>query len=679
MAEALRLFLVEDDDDIALLIRKSLERADYHVTSCRTAAGALTVLGHAHSTFDLVLLDQRLPDMSGLDLLQTLNREGITTPVLMVTGHGGEHLAAQVLRAGALDYVVKDPALGFLTELPKRVSESLTRHRLQHHNRLLSAALESARDGILITDLEGTLVHVNKALEQLTGYTRQELIGQKLHHFQSALDPQGDYIRKSQTIQGRSSWPAELVNRRKDGSLFETSLTVSPIVDGRGALTHFVAIYRDISDRKLLERQLVQAQKMQSVGTLAGGVAHEFNNLLAGIQGYAALGEREPDLSPTLKEFLGYIVQLTDRAANLTRQLLAFARKPALSRQPTRMDKLLLATADLVRNTLRLEVEVDLPPACPSPAPPLTGEGRGVGYRDGSGGEPLLALADANQLQQVLVNLTLNARDAVALRPGSLSAAAEAKAAPVVFRLRHALLSAEQPAFPGNVPPGDYVVLEVQDHGQGMTPEVLGQALDPFFTTKEIGQGTGLGLPVALGIVHGHQGHLTIDTAPGQGTTVGLYLRRLTEVMGAQHVPGFEAGLVLEPESVTPRSILVVDDEEAVLDVIRRYLEKAGHQVLCATSGKQGVALLAEGRHVDLVILDLMIPHEEAGHTFRSLREQRPDLPVLLCTGLVQAGPGLPLLEEPSVGLLRKPFKMNELWYAVDQELADRPDSGGRP
>src|SRR4029077_13400064 len=148
-------------------IRKGLERAGHHVTGCRTAADALIVLGH--SSYHLVLLDQRLPDMSGLDLLQALSREGITTPVLMVTGYGDEQLATQVLRAGALDYVVKDPALTFLVELPKRVSESVTRHRLQDLNRLLIEALESARDGIMITDLQGTIMHVNGALEHMTG------------------------------------------------------------------------------------------------------------------------------------------------------------------------------------------------------------------------------------------------------------------------------------------------------------------------------------------------------------------------------------------------------------------------------------------------------------------------------------------------------------------------------
>jgi len=162
MSEPLRLFLVEDEDDIAYLMRKSLERAGHHVTVCRTAADAMIVL--SHSQFNLVILDQLLPDMEGLELLQNLVSEGINTPVLMVTGKGDEHLATQVLRAGALDYLVKDRALAFLGELPKRVSESVTRHRLQHLNRLLIEALESARDGVMVTDLNGVITHVNSSL-----------------------------------------------------------------------------------------------------------------------------------------------------------------------------------------------------------------------------------------------------------------------------------------------------------------------------------------------------------------------------------------------------------------------------------------------------------------------------------------------------------------------------------
>jgi C4-dicarboxylate-specific signal transduction histidine kinase len=237
-------------------------------------------------------------------------------------------------------------------------------------------------------------------------------------------------------------------------------------------------------------------QKMRSVGTLAGGVAHQFNNILAGIQGYAALGLRQPGLSPELARFLKDIVALADRGANLTRQLLTFARKPVLTRYPINLPGLLSETAAMLRQTMDVKVELPEP----------------IGD-----GQPLRVLADASQLQQVLVSLAQNARDALA------------QPEPIHFRLESALLDDFVTAFPEDVPPGDYALVEIRDHGQGMTSEVLEHAFDPFFTTKELGQRAGLGLPVAWGITQGHDGHLTLDSSENQGTTVRLYLPRLAE------------------------------------------------------------------------------------------------------------------------------------------------------
>ena len=245
--------------------------------------------------------------------------------------------------------------------------------------------------------------------------------------------------------------------------------------------------------RKQMERQMVQAQKMQSIGTLASGVAHEFNNLLAGVTGYASLGMEDAAITPTLREFLQQILTLSDRAASLTRQLLAFARQPPLWRQSLPIEELIHATADLVRRSLRTEVELDL--------------------QAGPDRAPLLVEADVGQMQQALVNLALNARDAQ-----------EGQAAKMTFRLRPLKLESPRAAFPEIVPPGEYVVLEVIDAGAGMAPEVLSQSLDPFFTTKDVGRGTGLGLPVVFGIVRAHQGLLTIESALDQGTTVAIYL-----------------------------------------------------------------------------------------------------------------------------------------------------------
>ncbi len=641
-SESLHLFLVEDNEDIALLMRRSLERAGHKVTCCRTAADALIVL--SHSSFQLVLLDHKLPDQSGLDLLQDLKKEGITTPVLMVTAYGDEQLATHVLRSGALDYIAKDQGLNFLAELPKRVVESVKRHRLEDMNRLLIQALESARDGILITDLQGSILHVNRALEGMTGYNREELQGQNPRIFKSDVHSRDFFSDMWQTILKRNSWQGELVNRRKDGTFIDSSLTISPILDNRGQLTHFVGIFRDVSERRQLERQLLQAQKMQSIGTLAGGIAHEFNNLLAGIQGYAALGVREADLSDSTREYLNFIIQLTDRAAQLTRQLLAFARKPALSRQPTNLLQMLASTADLIRHTISSEVKLTLP-------------------EEAKDENNFMALADANQLQQVLVNLALNARDAILTRQNESPVDSEEE--PIQLSLEVVKLPGDFHAFPDKVPAGSYLVLQVQDHGTGMDSEVLSQALDPFFTTKGVGRGTGLGLPVAFGIVHGHQGFLTVDSQPGQGTCVRIYLPQLPVSRTASESSAKDTNRALDPEKVATKKILVIDDEDAVLDVVRRFLEIVGHQVITVSSGKRALEYLRSQQGVDLVILDLMIPREEGAKNFESLRELCPNLPILLCTGLLHSDTSTKMPIEEAAGILRKPFRMNELWHEV--------------
>lgn len=657
MSDLLRLFLIEDDEDVALLIRKVLERAGHEVVRCRTGADAIILL--AQTAFDLVLLDHLLPDMRGDEVLERLSRDGVTAPILIITGYGDEQLATRVLHAGALDYIVKDPALAFLGELPKRVVESVRRHRLERTNQLLVQALESARDGVMITDLQGTILEVNRALENLTGYPRHDLIGQTPRLFKSGVHSAAFYARMWQTILARGSWQGELTNRRKDGQLRETSMTISPIVDHHGRLTHFVGIQRDITEHKQLERQVLQMQKMQSIGTLAGGIAHEFNNLMAGINGYASLGLREPDPGEPLTEFLQNILDLSERAATLTRQLLAFAHKPALVRQRTALPGLLRSSAELVRRTLHQEVLLDI----------------------AAGSDPVsefLVEADANQLQQALINLALNARDAIRERctsrwpgrgegpRGPLDAAALPS---ITFRLRRHRQEEELPAFPQAVPPGSYVVIDVLDEGAGMAPQVLAQSLDPFFTTKEVGQGTGLGLPLVYSIVQGHQGFLTIDSSPATGTSVSLYLPPYQPPLPEVALPIRRGEAeVVQPDQPQSRTILVVDDEEAILDVVRRFLELAGHRVCCATSGQEAVSRIAD-HPVDLVILDLMMPREDPQVTFQRLRHRQPDLPVLLCTGLSENQPIPQLLHQPRTGLLRKPFRMNELWYAVKQAL----------
>jgi two-component system cell cycle sensor histidine kinase/response regulator CckA len=311
--------------------------------------------------------------------------------------------------------------------------------------------------------------------------------------------------------------------------------------------------------------------------------------------------------------------------------------------------ELVRGTAELVGRTLYQEVVVDLP-------------------ADERACQALVVEADANQLQQALVNLALNARDALLARQAQ-AGSSPASTEPIVFRLRPAVLTSEQPGFPQPVPPGDYVVIEVEDRGAGMTADVLNQALDPFFTTKEVGQGTGLGLPMVFGIVQAHQGYLTLDSDPRRGTRVSLYLPRA--VPAADAVPPSRLGEAEggEPETAPNRAILVIDDEEAVRDVVRRFLRIAGHVVTCVASGQEALERLNSGHPCDLIILDLMIPREDALTTFQLLRQRHPDVPVLLCTGLPQTDPAPEMLRNGAAGIIRKPFRMSELWHAVKQAL----------
>jgi signal transduction histidine kinase len=321
-----------------------------------------------------------------------------------------------------------------------------------------------------------------------------------------------------------------------------------------------LGIYRDAWERRQLEARVLQSQKLHAVGLLAAGVAHEFNNLLTGLGGYATLGLREPGVAEPVRDFFRKIAALAQRAARLTRQLLSATRRPAVSREPVVLEDHVRSAAEVLAVLLGNDVTltVDLP------AP---------------GGPPLLALADANQLQQAFLNLVLNARDALTA-PG-----------PIVCRLRHVVYDQEQPAFPGNIPAGDYAVIEVQDRGSGMTREVLDRALDPFFTTKEPGRGTGLGLPMVLGVAHSHHGHLRIDSEPGRGTCVGLYLPRWTGPADGPAASEDATGLVAEREHLWGRHCLVTHDPQEVLGLVRYCLDRHGPRVTCAVSSSEELRL----------------------------------------------------------------------------------------
>lgn len=631
--ESLRVFLLLPEGEIYESVCAALKDPGFDCVWCRSVSDALIVL--THRKFDLLISQAVLSTMSGLDLVSVLDKEGIELPSLMFLGPEDTRLP----RASTGQVCEFLPlSEDFAAKLAERARSAVAKHRLEQANRVYIAALESARDGIMITDLQGVVLHVNRALESLTGFSRDEMIGRPSRILCTGDQSSELHARLWLAVKQRASWQGELTERRKDGSLIDVSLTVSPILDSRGRLTHCVAIERDITSRKVMENQLVQAQKMQSLGTLAGGVAHEFNNLLTGILGYAGLALDHAEDREQQKEFLGEIVSLAERAAGLTKQMLAYARKSPANRQPISVAKVVNQTAELVSRTLHLQLVLE-----------------GV---DEAGA--LHIDADANQLEQVLVNLILNARDAL---PGGASA---------TVAVHQEMLAAGGAGFPDKIPPGDYVVLEVRDKGHGMAPEVLSRAVDPFFTTRPVGKGTGMGLSVVLGIVHNHHGFLTIESKSGSGTTVRVYLPRLRDsFQEAAVVDSF-----IEPEPISPARILVHDDEAAVLDVVRRYLEDAGHRVLCARDELELLELARQPGAIDLAILDQLPQSAAGGSLVGQLLAHRPRLPILYCPGRPLDRSSNEQTEHQRV--LWKPFRMNELGFAVQELLTSQTEDSAQ-
>ena len=623
--QSLRVFLLLPEGDIHLSVTGALKSPEFEQVWCRSASDALIVLGH--STFDLLISSVVLPEMSGLDFIASLDAEGIDLPSVMLLGPDDMRLLRHP--SGRVRDIVP-LSEDFAARLPDRAREAIAKHRLEQANRVYVAALESARDGIMITDLQGVVLHVNRALEMLTGFSREELMGRPSQVLCSIEQNAELCARMWLAVKQRTSWQGELIDLRKDGSRIDVSLTVSPILDSRGRLTHCVAIERASAPRRMIDSQFLQAQKVQSLGTLAGGVAHEFNNILTGIMGYAGLALSHGEEKQSRDEFLEAVLSLAQRAAVLTKQMLAYARRSPVNRRPLSVADLCRGTVELVERTLHQTVAVE-----------------GI---DDDGA--LRIDADVSQIEQVLLNLILNARDA--MEPGGI----------VTIAARCENLTTSMAGFPENVPPGDYVHLEVRDRGHGMSPEIMSRAFDPFFTTRPVGKGTGMGLSVAMAIVRDHLGFLTIESTLGSGTVVGVFLPRLLE-HGEEDTPEDPS---IEPEPVRPARILVHDDEAAVLDVVRRYLEAAGHQVLGARDETEALELARGSDSIDMAIVDNVPSSLETGGLIGQILELRPQLPLLICTGqpledsVIQPG--------SRQRVLRKPFRMNELGFAVQELLS---------
>ena len=370
-------------------------------------------------------------------------------------------------------------------------ARDVTERKTAETDRLrLVTAIQQAAEGVVITDPSGTIVYVNPAFEDITGFAPHEAIGHNPRILKSGVHDNLFYGNLWKTIKAGQVWGGHFINKRKDGSHYEEEATISPVKDDSGKIINYVAVKRDVSSEVLLQKQLLEAQKMEAVGTLAGGIAHDFNNLLQVINGYAEMALLKIRKGDRSHSELSEIKQAAKSAAELTQGLLTFSRRVESKLRPIDLNHELKKVAKLLARTLPKMIEIDM-----------------------SLSEQLYTvLVDPSQLQQVIVNLAVNARDAMPNK------------GKIVIETRNVRLDSDYCKTHLGTSPGDYVALTISDNGVGMDEQTRRHIFEPFFTTKETGKGTGLGLAIVFGIIKSHGGNIICYSEPGTGTTFKIYL-----------------------------------------------------------------------------------------------------------------------------------------------------------
>jgi PAS domain S-box-containing protein len=501
--------------------------------------------------------------------------------------------------------------------------------------RLQSVALNAAANAMVITDRDGTVEWINPAFTALTGYSADEALGRNPRDLvRSGVHDQAFYQNLWDTVLAGHVWRCgDMTNRRKDGSLYQEAQTITPVKDARGAVTHFIAIKRDLTEQRHLEAQLNQAQRMESVGRLAGGIAHDFNNLLTVINSYAQLAAAELREGDPLHEMLQEIEGAGQRAAALTRQLLVFSRRQVV--QPVVFD-LHAVVADMEKMLQRLigeDVALVVTPA------------DHVGH----------VKADPGQIEQVIMNLAVNARDAMPAG-GALTLETANVELDEAYVAQHATVHA-----------GSYVMLAISDTGVGMDEATRERIFEPFFTTKGPGKGTGLGLSTVYGIVTQSGGHVWVYSEVGKGTTFKIYLPRVEEAADERRPIR-----TLAPARGT-ETILLVEDETAVRVLARRILEAAGYTVLPAANGGEALLILERFHDpVHLMMTDVVMPGMSGPELATRLSTLRPGMKVLYTSGYTDDEVVRRGILTDAVRFINKPYAVSELTRKV-REVLDRP------
>ena len=510
------------------------------------------------------------------------------------------------------------------------------------------AAVELTRMPIVLSDPrqpDNPLIFANQAFLAMTGYAAEEIIGRNCRFLQGPDTDRAVIAELRAAVAARHEFTAELVNYRKDGYAFWNALFVSPVFDGAGELVYFFASQLDVTRRREAEDDLRQAHKMETLGQLTGGIAHDFNNLLQVMVGYLDLidaGLSKPEIdNRKLKRNIGNARAAADRAAALTQQLLAYSRKQRLEGRTLNLNDVVRSLKELGGRTLGEDVAMELRLA----------------------DDLADCRIDATQIETALLNIMINARDAMQDRPGKRLA------------IETSNLVTERGDLPQakNLPPGHYVSIEIADTGAGIPTVIVERVLDPFFTTKEEGQGTGLGLSMVYGFAKQSGGAAWISSTEGVGTTVSMVFPAVDESLPAGPI---DKGITLDRPG--DETILVMEDRQDVGEMARAILRDLGYTVIVARDGRAGLAVLNEHPDVDLLFTDILLPGGMNGvEVAREAKRRNRGLKVLLTTSYAEAS-----VERNDAGgrefdVLNKPYGRLELARKV-RVVLDGPTGVGR-
>jgi len=636
VSEQLPVLVVDDDRALLRTLADILRARGYEPRVAPSGREGLELLLDGRAPPAIALVDMRLPDMDGMEVVRRLRQRSRLIEVVVLTGHATVESAIDALREESCDYLVKPVAPARLLDTLARAAERWLRRRaeeaLRRGEERFRRLIEGIGEAIFLLDGRLAIEYASPSVKRVLGLDPATLAGKPFLGLAATPAPRDLAERLRALAPGRA---LDLAARHSDGGERLLQLSTSDLL-AHPEMPGLVVTARDVTEQRLLERQALQAHRLDGVGRLAGGVAHDFNNILSVILGAGELALAEPALLPGTRDHLAEIQAAATRATSLVQQLLQFAKRQPGEARVVSLRNLVNELEPLLRRLV----------------------GEGIELALAVGDAPLHVRVDPSQLEQVVMNLAANARDAMP-DGGRLVLEARTLRADAPARLGHA-----------GLPDGPCALLAVVDSGTGMPEEVRARALEPFFTTKETGKGTGLGLSICYGIVKQAGGSVAIESAPGNGT-------RIEVVLPLAEPPATDAPSVEEPPLPRGReSLLLVEDDPAVRRVLEPMLTWLGYRVTAVAGGDEALALLrARPDLAQLLVSDIVMPRMSGVQLAREALELVPGLRVLFVSG--HAGKGG--VEAPEwAPLLQKPVTFHSLGHAVRAAL-DRPPESGRP